>query len=242
VLDQQHRDIQGTQKIFEPLGGLQRQQRTLVSLSHLLRYPLHVAVGELVVVCVLGDLRESPDIAPEIRADHPAEGIQDVAVERRPLALGAEGDCGVTEGKRLDRVGTGGRQAGRLRDAELVAHHHAAIPVAALDLGQSPVDHRLVSSGVGRWLVPDAGRIEGGNLGPFLEQRSDRPLELGEGRDEQDARARHAPIKSPQLERKRAPGEGPFVSERTCRQENQLPWPVGPSSLLAMSRTACGPT
>jgi hypothetical protein len=92
----------------------------------------------------------------------------------------------MAEHERLHRLGPGGGHAGGDGRAVLVADDHTAVPAAAVELDEAPPSAGVEQVPFLGRLVPDAGGVETGHLRPLFDQRPDRPLELGQRRDEED--------------------------------------------------------
>jgi hypothetical protein len=73
--------------------------------------------------------------------------------------------------------------------AVFVAGDDAAPPTAVVDLLQAALADRAQRGIRRRGLAAGPGSVEGRDVRPILEQRLDPPLDLGNGRDEQDARS-----------------------------------------------------
>ena len=97
MLDEQQRHIERSKKRLELLRVAAADQRLQVGDGDLLRDPLHVSVGERVVVGVLGDLRERANEAPVVGLSQLDQRVEHVSVERTAGPLTMEGEGGVAE-------------------------------------------------------------------------------------------------------------------------------------------------
>lgn len=157
------------------------------------RDSLEYAGSELVADRSTRDLDQTvPDEVSPIVSRELTEGLRDLSIDRRALAVHLVDEASVTKRHRLDRAWSCARNPHRGRERRRIGNENAGIPATAIELEEAAVNDRLAIQVLDRRLGADPGQVECRDVSPLLELGPDHPFQLGDAWEQKESRPAQA--------------------------------------------------